>query len=103
VTGSQPCAATGFSIRRQSPSSILWCNWPRVCHTPIAPIALISFVEDHRQWFKAEVGLGTRETPLDRSICLSILLQPGLTVIPDLTKDTHFANNPLVASEVPPY
>jgi two-component sensor histidine kinase len=68
----------------------------RVCQTPIA---LISFVEDHRQWFKAEVGLGTRETPLDRSICLSILLQPGLTVIPDLTKDAQLADNPLVASE----
>jgi two-component sensor histidine kinase len=68
----------------------------RVCN---APIALISFVEDHRQWFKAEVGLGIRETPLDRSICLCILLQPGLTVIPDLTKDTQFADNPLVSSE----
>jgi two-component sensor histidine kinase len=67
----------------------------RVCQTPIA---LISFVEDNRQWFKAEVGLGTRETPLDRSICLNILLRPGLTVIPNLTEDTQFADNPLVSS-----
>nr|WP_152716421.1 HWE histidine kinase domain-containing protein [Microvirga tunisiensis] len=68
----------------------------RVCQTPIA---LLSFVEDHRQWFKAEVGLGISEMPFDRSICLSVLLQPGLTVIPDLTSDTQFANNPLVSSE----
>jgi len=29
------------------------------------PVALISLVEDRRQWFKADVGLGLRETPLE--------------------------------------
>jgi two-component sensor histidine kinase len=65
----------------------------RLCR---APIALISLIEDSRQWFKAEVGLGLRETPLDRSICLSIMLQPGLTVVRDLPEDPRFAGNPLV-------
>ena len=64
-----------------------------------APIALISLVEDRRQWFKAEVGLGLRETPLDRSICLSAMLRPGLTIVPDLIADPRFAANPLVAGE----
>jgi two-component sensor histidine kinase len=68
----------------------------RACQTPVA---LISLIDERRQWFKAEVGLGIRETPLDRSICLSAMLQPGLTVIPDLTDDPRFARNPLVASE----
>lgn len=64
-----------------------------------APIALISLVEDRRQWFKAELGLGLRETPLDRSICLSAMLQPGLTVVQNLLEDRRFSRNPLVVEE----
>jgi two-component sensor histidine kinase len=64
-----------------------------------APIALISLIDERRQWFKAEVGLGVRETPLDRSICLTATLQPGLTIVPDLTEDPRFARNPLVTGE----
>jgi two-component sensor histidine kinase len=68
----------------------------RICQ---APIALISLIDDRRQWFKAEVGLGVRETPLDRSICLSAMLGSGLTVAPDLTEDPRFSTNPLVIDE----
>nr|WP_024686623.1 hypothetical protein [Pseudomonas asturiensis] len=32
-----------------------------------APISVVNLIEDHRQWFKAEVGLGISETPLDVS------------------------------------
>jgi two-component sensor histidine kinase len=66
------------------------------CQTPIA---LISLIDERRQWFKAEVGLGVRETPLDRSICLSAMPQTGVTVVPDLSEDSRFACNPLVAGE----
>jgi two-component sensor histidine kinase len=61
-----------------------------------APRAAINLIDHDRQWFKAEVGLGKRETPLDVSICGSIILQPGLTIIPDIRKDARFASNPLV-------
>ncbi|WP_281024406.1 GAF domain-containing protein [Microvirga calopogonii] len=64
-----------------------------------APIALISLIDERRQWFKAEVGLGIRETPLDCSICLTATLQPGAMVIPDLGEDSRFAHNPLVTGE----
>ena len=64
-----------------------------------APIALISFVLADRQWFKAETGLGVRETPIDESICQHLLLTPGLTVIPDTRADPRTANNPLVTAE----
>jgi two-component sensor histidine kinase len=64
-----------------------------------APIALISLIDERRQWFKAEVGLGVRETPLDRSICLNAMLLPGMTIVPDLTEDPRFARNPLVTGE----
>jgi two-component sensor histidine kinase len=58
--------------------------------------AAISLIDADRQWFKSEVGLHMRETPLDASICAEIVLQPGLTVIQDVSKDRRFASNPLV-------
>ena len=64
-----------------------------------APISVINLIDDDRQWFKAEIGLGVRETPLDVSICAHAILQPGLFVVPDTTKDPRFASNPLVTGE----
>lgn len=61
-----------------------------------APIAVVNFIADGRQWFKAEVGIGARELPLEVSICRHALLQPGLFVVPDLSQDPRFECNPLV-------
>ncbi|MXP41496.1 PAS domain-containing protein [Altererythrobacter soli] len=61
-----------------------------------APIAVVNFVAQERQWFKAEVGIDARELPLDVSICRHAILQPGLFVVPDLAADSRFASNPLV-------
>ena len=55
-----------------------------ICGTPIS---VINLIDQGRQWFKAEVGLGVRETPIDSSICAHAILQPGLFVIPDTTLD----------------
>ncbi|WP_225890078.1 PAS domain-containing protein [Indioceanicola profundi] len=63
------------------------------------PIAVVNLIAKERQWFKSERGLGVRETPLDVSICAHAILQPGLFVIPDTTKDARFACNPLVTGE----
>jgi two-component sensor histidine kinase len=67
-----------------------------ICGTPISVINLIDY---GRQWFKAEVGLGIRETPLDSSICAHAILQPDLFVVPDTTLDSRFADNPLVTGD----
>jgi two-component sensor histidine kinase len=67
-----------------------------ICGTPVAAISL---VEDRRQWFKAEVGLGLRETPIEVSFCAKAALRPGLTVIPDASADPRFAGNPLVSEQ----
>jgi two-component sensor histidine kinase len=64
-----------------------------------APISVINLIETHRQWFKAETGLGIRETPIDVSICRHVLLQPGITVIPDLRADARMCLNPLVTAD----
>lgn len=67
----------------------------KICGTPIS---VVNLIEEDRQWFKAEVGLGIRETPLDVSICRHVLLQPGITVIPDLLADPRMCLNPLVTA-----
>lgn len=64
-----------------------------------APIAVINFIDRDRQWFKSEKGLGVRETSLDTSICAHAIRQPGLLIVPDLTRDPRFADNPLVTGE----
>ncbi len=64
-----------------------------------APIAVVNLIATDRQWFKAEVGIGADELPLDASICAHAILQPGIFVVPDTTKDPRFAGNPLVVGE----
>lgn len=61
-----------------------------------APIALISLVDENRQWFKSRVGLNTKETSRDVSFCAHAILQNGLFLIADATKDPRFKNNPSV-------
>ncbi len=52
-----------------------------------APAALISFVAEDHQWFKARSGFGPGQTPLSQSVCAHALQQADLLVIPDLTAD----------------
>jgi two-component sensor histidine kinase len=61
-----------------------------------APISVVNLVDNGRQWFKAETGLGVRETPIDSSLCAHAILQKGTMVVPDTTKDSRFSDNPLV-------
>lgn len=63
------------------------------------PIALVSLVDDCRQWFKAAVGLAVPETPRDISFCGHAIREPELFVVEDATLDPRFANNPLVTGE----
>ena len=67
-----------------------------VCRTPVA---LISFVEADRQWFKATAGFEVCETPLDQSVCAHAIAQGSTLVIPDLTKDPRTMDNPLVVDD----
>ena len=68
----------------------------RICE---APIAVVNLIDADRQWFKAEVGLGVRETPLDSSFCAHALLQQDSMVVRDATLDPRFECNPLVTGE----
>lgn len=68
----------------------------RICE---APIALISLVDENRQWFKSKVGITLNETSREVSFCAHAIKQSDLFIVPDATLDPRFSNSPLVTSD----
>jgi len=64
-----------------------------------APIALISLVDEDRQWFKSRVGTDIKETSRDISFCAHAIMRQDLFIVPDATEDERFKNNPLVTGK----
>lgn len=67
-------------------------------HICATPVSVVNFIDEDRQWFKSEIGLGVRETPLDISICSHAILQQDMFVVPDTLLDPRFRHNPLCSS-----
>jgi two-component system, NtrC family, sensor kinase len=69
-----------------------------VCKTPMA---FLSLVDDHRQWFKSKMGVEVRETPREASICAHAIREgkEDLFIVPDTLQDPRFRENPLVVHE----
>lgn len=63
------------------------------------PIAAVTLVDDHRQWFKSRVGLAATETPRSASFCAHTMQENGAMVVTDATQDVRFEDNLLVVGE----
>jgi anti-sigma regulatory factor (Ser/Thr protein kinase) len=67
-----------------------------ICATPMAAITL---VDEHRQWFKARVGLPVHQTARSISFCTHAIEQRGIFVIRDASKDERLRDNPQVIGD----
>ncbi|MFV8392226.1 sensor histidine kinase [Flavobacterium sp. LB2P6] len=69
----------------------------QICGTPIA---LITFLDEERQWFKSHTGLDISETPRDYSFCAYAINDPeNIFIIPDARNDVRFHDNPIVVGQ----
>lgn len=63
------------------------------------PIALISLIDEKRQWLKSRVGLTLTEIPRDQSFCAHAIAGEDMLVIADASQDPRFSASPLVVDE----
>lgn len=65
------------------------------------PAALVSFIDDSRQWMKAKYGLPPEmtECPREISVCTATICADDILYVPDLTRDPRFNTSPLVTGD----
>lgn len=67
-----------------------------ICDTPMA---IITLIDNHRQWFKARVGITATETARDIAFCNHTISGKAPFIVGDALADPRFAANPLVTGE----
>lgn len=63
------------------------------------PIAIISLLDEERQWFKAKCGLEVPGTPREQAFCNYTILHDSVFIVPDTRAHADFSTNPLVTGE----
>ena len=63
------------------------------------PIALISLIDEKRQWFKSKIGLGVDETTREISFCQHAIMTNNIFEVQNTLEDDEFKNNPLVTGD----
>lgn len=69
------------------------------CRLFDVPVAVVTFVDDKRQWFKSCIGLNVSETDRDISFCGHAILSDEVLIVPDAEQDVRFVGNPLVVGD----
>ena len=60
------------------------------------PTAIVSLIDERRQWYKASIGAGVTEVPRAETFCTHAILGADILVVEDATRDSRFAQNPHV-------
>ncbi|KRE18028.1 diguanylate cyclase [Bosea sp. Root381] len=63
------------------------------------PIATVTFVDAHRQWFKSSQGLAYCEGERRHAFCGVTIRQPDMLIVPDTRLDSRFVDNPAVTGD----
>jgi len=59
-------------------------------------LALLSFMDEQREWFKAKIGFDSSELSLDNSFCAHVVSGGEPLIVSDTAADQRFCKNPLV-------
>jgi PAS domain S-box-containing protein len=92
-------ALRSYAVLDTPPEAVFDDLTQLAAHICQAPIALITLIDEHRQWLKSAVGFNPQEVPRAITFCTHAILQPEVFVVSDATRDPRFSENPFVTGE----
>jgi len=92
-------ALGSYDVLDSAPGEAFDCLTRLACRHFGVPIALVSLVDQNRQWFKSKQGLDESETPRGVAFCAHAILADAPLIVLDTTQDARFASNPLVGDD----